>query len=94
MTQCLAPASSDYWYMVVAARDVKPHPKEDDLHAFRIPPGVIVKLERGTWHAGPLFSNGASLDFYNLELSDTNVVDHNNHYFKEQGIEFRIEYQP
>jgi hypothetical protein len=45
--------------------------------------GVFVKLERGTWHAGPLFVGSAHADFYNLELSDTNVVDHNTHdYFK------------
>ena len=87
----MAPASNDYWYMAVAAPDVKPYPKAEDIKAFRVPPGAIVKLERGTWHAGPLFSNGASLDFYNLELTNTNQVDHNNHYFKDEGIEFRIE---
>jgi ureidoglycolate lyase len=32
-------------------------------------------LHKGTWHAGPLFE-GAAQSFFNLELADTNVVDH------------------
>lgn len=57
---------------------------------FRIPHGVFVKLERGTWHAGPLF-DGDGMDFYNLELADTNVVDHNAHDYTSEGISFCIE---
>lgn len=58
-----------------------------DLHAFRIPHGVFVKLEQGTWHAGPLF-DGPEQSFYNLELADTNVTDHNAHsYGKGAGYE-------
>jgi hypothetical protein len=44
----------------------------------------------GTWHAGPLFDQPA-IDFYNLELSDTNIVDHFTYNFaQEQSIEFEI----
>jgi hypothetical protein len=34
-------------------------PAAADIVAFRIPPGVFVKLHPGTWHAGPLFEPGA-----------------------------------
>lgn len=31
------------------------------------------------------------MDFYNLELADTNVTDHNTHDFKRvNGIEFEV----
>ncbi|CAN1244857.1 hypothetical protein LINPERPRIM_LOCUS6278 [Linum perenne] len=36
---------------------------------------VFVKLEKGMWHAGPVFE-GESMDFYNLELSNTNYTTH------------------
>jgi hypothetical protein len=104
---------------------------------------VVLKLERGTWHAGPLFDGTAAaadaalgaappddtaaaehvagpriatqeaaqgaacraggdaaggdaagdfMDFVNLELSDTNVVDHNTHdYASAQGWRFVVE---
>lgn len=32
----------------------------------------ILKLNAGTWHAGPLFTE-PFMDFFNLELADTNV---------------------
>ncbi|KAF2566137.1 hypothetical protein F2Q68_00027999, partial [Brassica cretica] len=51
----------------------------------------FVKLNRGTWHVGPLFSD-SSMDFYNLELSNTNEVDHTRHSFKKKnGVIFRFE---
>ena len=40
-------------------------------------------MHAGTWHAGPLFDNANEMDFYNLELADTNVVDHNTHVYKK-----------
>ena len=46
-----------------------------DIRAFRIPGDVAVMLHTGTWHAGPLFE-AAEMSFFNLELADTNVVDH------------------
>ena len=39
---------------------------------FRVEGSKFLKLNRGTWHAGPLFK-ADTMDFYNLELSNTNV---------------------
>ena len=51
---------------------------------FRVPPGHFLKMHAGCWHAGPLFEPHVEfMDFYNLELADTNVVDHNTHVFSE-----------
>jgi len=36
---------------------------------------VALALKRGTWHAGPSFTE-SPVDFLNLELADTNEVDH------------------
>ena len=132
---------------------VEASPRQADLAAFRVPPGVFLKLHRGTWHAGapqpraaavrqrmaaaahaerrhtllagallraaaaplpaagsarpparpadaqsrdpctaagPLF-DGESADFYNLELSDTNVTDHNTHdYATAEGLQYEV----
>ncbi|KAG8390668.1 hypothetical protein BUALT_Bualt01G0107500 [Buddleja alternifolia] len=46
-------------------------PAVDDIRVFRISGPKFLKLNRGTWHAGPLFL-GKAMDFYNLELSNTN----------------------
>ncbi|XP_011102175.1 uncharacterized protein LOC105180210 [Sesamum indicum] len=55
-------------------------PAIDDVRVFRISGPKFLKLNRGTWHAGPLFLE-KTMDFYNLELSNTNVVDHTTHNF-------------
>lgn len=47
-------------------------PTVDSVHVFKITGPKFLKLNRGTWHAGPLFKPDA-MDFYNLELSNTNV---------------------
>lgn len=47
-------------------------PAPDEVRVFRFSGPKFVKLHLGTWHAGPLFK-GDSMDFYNLELSNTNV---------------------
>lgn len=40
---------------------------------------------------GPLFYQSDFMDFYNLELKDTNVVDHNTHdYKKHNNWEFEV----
>ncbi len=31
------------------------------------------------------------MDFYNLELADTNVVDHNTHSYAKDGISFLLD---
>ena len=94
VTQCLGGLTPSDWYLVVAAPTGSAHnpPTQQDLHAFRIPAGKFVKLHEGTWHAGPLFQDIESMDFYNLELSDTNQVDHNTHVYSEQdGIMFQLQ---
>ncbi|XP_007009735.2 PREDICTED: uncharacterized protein LOC18586342 [Theobroma cacao] len=66
-------------------------PAVDDVCVFRISGPKFLKLNHGTWHAGPLFKADI-MDFYNLELSDTNVVDHTTHDFiKENGVLFSID---
>ncbi|KAL5711330.1 hypothetical protein ACHQM5_021797 [Ranunculus cassubicifolius] len=47
-------------------------PVVEDVCVFRFSGAMFVKLDVGTWHAGPLFKE-ESMDFYNLELSDTNA---------------------
>ena len=47
-------------------------PNPNDVVAFKISGPKFLKLSVGTWHAGPLFKK-SSMDFFNLELSDTNV---------------------
>lgn len=62
-------------------------PALERVKAFLIPPGTFVKLHRGTWHAGPLWTGAdATRTFYNLELSDTNVVDHHTVYLTPTKI--------
>jgi hypothetical protein len=47
-------------------------------------------LETGTWHAGPYFDADV-VDFYNLELADTNETDHFSYDFLErENVEFEI----
>lgn len=67
------------------------YPRQEDLAAFEIPANCFVKLHAGTWHAGPLFEEPDHVNFYNLELSDTNVVDHNTHKYKQNGIVFELQ---
>lgn len=47
-------------------------PLPDEVRVFRIVGPKYLKLNAGTWHAGPLFQ-AERMDFYNLELSNTNV---------------------
>ena len=47
-------------------------PNPEDVRVFRVAGAKFLKLNVGTWHAGPLFKEKA-MDFYNLELSNTNV---------------------
>ncbi|KAM3333507.1 hypothetical protein ACQJBY_028547 [Aegilops geniculata] len=66
-------------------------PDPSEVRVFRVPGPKFLKLHAGTWHAGPLFK-ADTLDFYNLELSDTNDVDRSTYYFKKQdGVTFVIE---
>jgi ureidoglycolate hydrolase len=89
-TQCLGSLGGKMWFMGVAPPSRVPEPDLDRLAVFRIPGDCFIKLEVGTWHAGPYFDED-SIDFYNLELSDTNLVDHFTYDFgKERSLEFEI----
>lgn len=50
-------------------------PAVEDIQVFRVEGPRFLKLHAGTWHAGPLFEE-PWMDFYNLELSNTNVSLH------------------
>ncbi|VFQ63499.1 unnamed protein product [Cuscuta campestris] len=66
-------------------------PAVDEVRAFKITGSKFIKLNIGTWHAGPLFTDDV-MDFYNLELSNTNLVDHTTHSFvKEDKVVFHLE---
>jgi ureidoglycolate hydrolase len=79
VTQCLAALEGEAWMLVLAppgaADDPAAVPDCRQLAAFRFSGRQAVILHRGTWHAGPLFA-AAEADFVNLELADTNQVDH------------------
>ena len=89
-TQCLGSLHGEEWLMAVCPPSDALEPDIDRLKAFRIPGNCFIKLEVATWHAGPYFDRDV-MDFYNLELSDTNIVDHFTYSFAaRQGIEFEI----
>ncbi|MEM1172536.1 MAG: ureidoglycolate lyase [Cyanobacteria bacterium P01_H01_bin.35] len=89
-TQCLGSLEGKEWLMAVAPPCAEETPKLEDVIAFKIPGNCFIKLEVGTWHAGPYFKQDF-VDFYNLELSDTNVVDHFTHDFaKSHNLELEI----
>ena len=79
VTQCLAALRGEEWMLVLAPPgdpdDPDARPDCTRLAAFRFNGHQAVILHRGTWHAGPLFT-AAEVDFVNLELADTNEVDH------------------
>jgi ureidoglycolate hydrolase len=74
-TQCLGSLAGKEWSIAVAPPTETDKPMVEKITAFRIPGNCFIKLEVGTWHAGPYF-DAEFVDFYNLELSDTNVNDH------------------
>lgn len=90
-TQCLGALEGKEWFIAVCPPNNNiDEPDINNIAAFRIPGNCFIKLEAGTWHAGPYFPHGF-VDFYNLELSDTNVVDHFTYDFlKNRNLEFVI----
>jgi ureidoglycolate hydrolase len=89
-TQCLGSLEGKDWLIAVAPPSEKTQPAIEEISAFRIPGNCFIKLEVGTWHAGPYFEQDF-VDFYNLELSDTNLVDHFTHDFLiSDNLEFEI----
>jgi ureidoglycolate lyase len=75
VTQCLASADGEPWFLAVAPPDADPSTDPDCVTAFVVPRGTALLLHVGTWHAGP-FSRTDGARFFNLELVDTNDVDH------------------
>ncbi|OLP15492.1 Ureidoglycolate hydrolase [Leptolyngbya sp. 'hensonii'] len=90
-TQCLGSLEGKDWYLGVAPPSQTDHPDVAAIVAFRIPGTCFIKLEVGTWHAGPYFDQ-EFVDFYNLELSDTNITDHDTcNLLTHFGVTFEIE---
>ncbi|MEM8777327.1 MAG: ureidoglycolate lyase [Cyanobacteria bacterium P01_G01_bin.49] len=83
-TQCLGSLEGKEWLMAVAPPGEQNFPDLSQLKAFKIPGNCFIKLAVGTWHAGPYFEHDA-VNFYNLELSDTNIVDHFTYDFQAQN---------
>jgi ureidoglycolate hydrolase len=89
-TQCLGALEGKDWLIAVAPPSTAAQPAIESISAFQIPGNCFIKLEVGTWHAGPYFEQDA-IEFYNLELSDTNITDHNTcNLGKTYGVEFEI----
>ncbi len=89
-TQCLGSLLSKEWLIAVAPPTDASRPVLEEIAAFRIPANCFIKLNVGTWHAGPYFDD-EFVDFYNLELSDTNINDHDNYNFlKNDNLELEI----
>ena len=77
--------------MAVAAPGTE-QPGPENIKVFKVLPGQFVKMDQATWHAGPHFEGVEFMDFCNLELADTNIVDHHNHFMNQsQGVRIRIE---
>ncbi len=74
-TQCLGSLAGKEWLIAVAPPSVLAPSLLGHIVAFQIPGDCFIKLDLGTWHAGPYFE-ADFIDFYNLELSDTNINDH------------------
>lgn len=90
-TQCLGSLEGKDWLIAVAPpNNSADEPALEEITAFHIPGNCFIKLDMGTWHAGPYFEH-EFVDFYNLELSDTNLVDHCTHnLLKIHNLEFEI----
>jgi ureidoglycolate lyase len=95
VTQCLAAVGGQPWYIAVAPPDdlteAQAEPAREAIVGFRIPGDVAIKLNVGTWHAGPLFEDD-EMCFFNLELSDTNEGDHQSSLLAQRfGAPFALE---
>lgn len=94
VTQCLAAVGGKPWWIVVAppapADAPQTRPALETIQAFHVPGDVAIKLHVGTWHGGPYFG-APEMCFFNLELADTNLVDHDNLYLQETyGQDFEL----
>lgn len=94
VTQCLASVGGKPWLLAVAPPldpdNPAGEPDLDALRAFEVPGDAAIALHRSTWHAGPFF-DGPAQDFFNLELADTNQVDHHTVRLDRRfGLRFRF----
>ena len=90
VTQCLGAMMGEVWMLAVAPPDPsRDAPDPAAIRAFLVPGDRAVMLHRGTWHAGPYF-DAAEVSFYNLELADTNVVDHDTSDLSALGAVFEF----
>jgi ureidoglycolate hydrolase len=94
VTQCLAAVGGKPWLIAVAPPldNDKPdaEPALESIRAFVVPGDAAIMLHKGTWHAGPFFE-GKELGFFNLELADTNVTDHQNSYLDRRfGVALKL----
>ena len=96
VTQRLASVGGAPWFIALAPpgdlQNEVAKPRLEDIRAFRIPGDMAIKLDVGTWHAGPFFEQ-SHLSFFNLELADTNAVDHQSCMLdREYGV--RLKFSP
>ena len=83
-TQCLGSADAQPWWLAVATAKLQSEQLDHStVQLVKVEPGEAVKLHQGTWHAGPFFLATTAL-FFNLELSDTNLTDHNSQTLKKK----------
>ncbi len=95
VTQVLAAVGGQPWWIAVAPPlaldDASATPRVEDIRAFHVPGDVALLLARGTWHAGPMFE-APEASFFNLELADTNVVDHQTcHLVERHGVVLKLQ---
>lgn len=91
VTQVLAAVGGKPWLLCVAPPVEGDKPDPAAIRAFSIPGDVAVLIHKGGWHAGPYFHD-KEMGFFNLELIDTNVVDHFTvNLGRTFGYNFRIE---
>lgn len=89
-TQCLGSLKGEEWLIAVAPPGQSNIPTIESIVAFQIPGNCFIKLAVGTWHAGPYFEQ-ETIEFYNLELNDTNITDHDTCNLHDRyGTEFEI----
>jgi len=91
-TQCLGSADAQPWWLTVAAAKLQSEQLDHStVQLVKVEPGEAVKLHQGTWHAGPFFLATTAL-FFNLELSDTNLADHNSQPLN-QKLKLQLSYE-
>ena len=91
-TQCLGSADAQSWWLAVATAKLQSEQLDHStVQLVKVEPGEAVKLHQGTWHAGPFFLATTAL-FFNLELSDTNLADHNSQPLN-QKLKLQLSYE-